>query len=251
MHSLGKNKVCFQIGLIRIVEAYVKSYTKNSIPDCDVRKNFWINKIVWQWLISPSKKTEKKNKHNEVANPFDWNDIHDVSSCTSPFNSITLKQFWLTLISKLSSNDIAWWRNSYWHLSRYIITNLAEGAYAHDVAQDKTAGLRSPLSPLITSHPLCFSLRFTGYQLGVQPTISTKHSGITLNRNKPVRGYWVKIHNLILTNAIFVMGTNPFLSNISFGKSILIESDHNKGKTIFLFRSWANMQLLYVRKSNT
>ena len=39
--------ICAQIGLTWIVEAYIEAYTNNSIPIWDVKKHFWIDKLVW------------------------------------------------------------------------------------------------------------------------------------------------------------------------------------------------------------
>ena len=54
--------VCVQIGLSRIVEAYVDVYANNAAADCDVEKHFWIEKLAWEWLILPSRIKEENWK---------------------------------------------------------------------------------------------------------------------------------------------------------------------------------------------
>ena len=47
--------VCVQTGLTWIAEAYIEAYTNNKIPNCVIKKHFWINKLMWEQLISPFK----------------------------------------------------------------------------------------------------------------------------------------------------------------------------------------------------
>ena len=44
--------ICNRIGLTWTVEAYVEACTINVIPDCVVKKYFWINKLAWECFIS-------------------------------------------------------------------------------------------------------------------------------------------------------------------------------------------------------